>query len=108
MSIRCVDYVGVISGCTILAGTKYTNRYNRMYTYIHWYILNKLGKNTCTDWYKHLPEQSFECGDITGMWNMTLLTDKHKTTNRPNINLNDQKNVKLYSLTSLHPMTSKF
>ena len=82
----------IVSGCTMLAGTKYTNRHDRIGTYLHWCILKELGHKTCDDWYKHVPTQSVECGDITVMWDFTLITDKRIPANRPDITIHDRKN----------------
>ena len=81
----------IVSGCTMLAGTKYTNRHDRIGTYLHWCILKDLGHEICDDWWKHVPTQSTECGDITVMWDFSLITDKRIPANRPDITIHDRK-----------------
>ena len=82
----------IVLGCTMLAGTKYTNRHDRIDTYLHWCILKELGHETCDDWYRHVPTPSVDCGDITVMWDFTLITDKRIPANRPDITIHDRKN----------------
>ena len=82
----------IISGCTMLADTKYTTRYERVCTYVHWCLLNELGVKTCDEWYKHIPKESTECDDVTVMWDLTIQTDAHIPANRPDITIHDRKN----------------
>ena len=84
----------LVSECTMLAGTKYSNRHDRIGTYLHWCILKELNEYVCDDWYKHVPKSSVECGDITVMWDFTLITDKKIPANRPDITIHDRKNRK--------------
>ena len=81
----------VISGCKILAGTKYTTRHDRIGTYIHWSILKDIGVEVSDEWYKHIPKTTVQYKDTTIMWDKEILTDKKVQANRPDITIHDRK-----------------
>ena len=85
----------IVSGCKCLAGTKYTNRHDKVGKYIHWNLLRDRGIKVCEDWFKHEPQKVEECGDTTIMWDYALITDKKVGANRPDITIHDKKEKKL-------------
>ena len=80
----------VISGCQCLASTKYTNRHNKVGTYVHWVILKKLGIKVCKDWFKHEPKKIEEACNVVVMWDYTIPTEKKIGANRPDIVLHNK------------------
>ena len=85
----------IISGCKCLAGTKYTNRHDKLGKYIHWNLLKDRGVIVSGDWFKHEPEKVTECGDTTIMWDYPLVTDKKVCANRPDITIHNKKERKV-------------
>ena len=76
----------------MLAGMKYTNRHDRIGMYLHWCILKEINQDIYDEWYKYVPASSVDCGDITVMWDQTLIADKLIPVNRPDITIHDKKN----------------
>ena len=85
----------IVSGCTCLAGSKYTNRHDKLGTYVHWTILKDLGINVCDEWFKHVPEKVVESGETIIMWDYAIITDKKVGANRPDITIHDRKEKKV-------------
>ena len=81
----------IISGCKCLAGTKYTNRHDKVGKYIHWNLLRDRGVDVCKEWFKHEPQKVIECEDTTIMWDHPLITDKKVHANRPDITIHKKK-----------------
>ena len=80
----------IISGCTMMAGTKYTARHDKICTYVHWCALKERGFKTCDQWYAHVPERSVEHENIVVMWDLPMITDTHTPANRPDIVIHDR------------------
>ena len=93
----------IVSGCKCLAGTKYTNRHDKVDTYIHWNILKDLGVQVCDEWFKHKPEKVLEHGDTVVMWDSPLITEKKVCANRPDITVHDRKEKKVILVDFLVP-----
>jgi hypothetical protein len=47
----------IVPGCTILAPSEYTNRYNKVAAYIHWMICKHMGVTVTDKYYEHTPER---------------------------------------------------
>ena len=84
----------IVSGCKCLASNKYTNRHNKVGTYIHWSILRDLGIKVCNEWFRHTPEKVVEHGKSTIMWDVPITTDKKVGANRPDITIHDREKNK--------------
>ena len=81
----------IISGCTCLVGSKYTNRHDKLGTYVHWVLLKDLGIKVCNEWFKHEPESVVEKGKTVIMWDHSLITEKKVGANRPDITIHDRE-----------------
>jgi hypothetical protein len=82
----------IVSGCTMMAGTKYTARHDKICKYVHWSALKERGFNTCQKWYEHSPEKTVEKDNVTIMWDLPMITDNRTPANRPDIVIHDRTN----------------
>ena len=73
-----------------MVGTKYTNRHDKVGTYVHWVLLKYLGIKVCSEWFKHEPESVVEKGNTVIMWDHSLITEKKVGANRPDITIHDR------------------
>ena len=74
-----------------MVGTKYTNRHDKIGTYVHWVLLKDLGIEVCSEWFKHKPESVVEKGKTVIMWDHSLITEKKVGANRPDITIHDRE-----------------
>ena len=80
----------ITSGCPMLASNLYTNRHNKIASYIHWCILNDIGAPTEKLWYKHKPTHSIDKNNHTIMWDLPIITDARVPHNQPDIIIHDR------------------
>ncbi|CAH3171077.1 unnamed protein product [Porites lobata] len=87
-----VDHI--VSGCEVLAKTKYISRHNNAAAYLHWSICKDHDIEITDKWYEHEPETVIHNKDnnITIMWDMPVNTDRTITANRPDIIVKDSVN----------------
>ncbi|CAH2018525.1 unnamed protein product [Acanthoscelides obtectus] len=58
---QCEEHIShIISGCSTLAPTEYTERHNNVAKYIHWAILKQHQVPVSNNWYDHSPEAAVE------------------------------------------------
>ena len=81
----------IISGCSILAATKYKHRHNQIGACLHWLILKKLDIKVSDSWLRHKPDSSTIKGKMTLMWDMPIITGKNVGANRPDIVIHDSE-----------------
>jgi len=82
----------IISGCTVLAPKEYTERHNKVASYIHWMMCKKLKIDTSDKWYEHKPEKVIKNEKITILYDMPIITDRKIAANRPDIVYHDKSN----------------
>ena len=87
-----VDHI--VSGCEVLAKTKYISRHNNAAAYLHWSICKDHDIEIKDKWYEHEPETVMhnKGNNITIMWDMPVNTDRTITANRPDIIVKDSVN----------------
>ena len=82
----------IVSGCKMLAGTKYLFRHNQVAKYIHWRLLKDRGFEVKESWIEHNPRETETLNGTTILWDVPLLTDKKVKCNRPDITIHDTIN----------------
>ena len=76
----------IISGCTVLAPTKYLQRHNNLCKYIHELLLRENNiKNKHTPWYQHQPKSVEENETTKILWDFPIQTDHQIEHNKPDI-----------------------
>lgn len=75
----------ILSGCTTIAASEYTNRHNKVASYIHWTICKDLGIEVPDKWYMHVPQPVINTQHCTIMWDYGIQTDRTIRANRPDI-----------------------
>ncbi len=78
----------IVAGCTTLAQSEYTNRHNKVASYVHWSMCK--GVQVPHKYYKHEPEKVINVNDNTIMWDVPIVTDRTILANRPDIVLHDK------------------
>ena len=82
----------IVSGCEMLAGTKYTERHNRICQYLHWCILQDFHIPVNKDWRKHKPKPAVLISNkISVSYDLTQEVDGAVEANRPDIVVLDEK-----------------
>lgn len=70
---------------------EYTNRHNKIATYVPWKICKKHKVKTTERWYDHQPDTVTQNNNVTILWDMTIQTDREIKANRPGIIIQDKK-----------------
>ena len=96
----------IVSGCKMLAGTEYLHRHNNICKYIHYNILRDLGEVVSEFWYQHKPNESTEIGNVTIMYDMTILTDRNVKHNVPDICIWNRENNSVQIIDVAVPMNN--
>ena len=86
----------IVSGCPTLANNEYTERHNKVASYIHWNICRKYCIEVTTNWYEHTPPTVIEKDNITVLWDMPIITSNKLKANRPDIIVKDRKTKTCY------------
>ena len=81
----------IISGCKMLAATKYLHRHNQIATYLHWCIAKDMGVEVAPSWLKHKPQESVSKDGKVLLWDMKIITDTRVPANRPDIIVHDKE-----------------
>ena len=91
----------LVSGCTMLAGTKYKHRHDTIAKYIHWCLLKEHGAPHCPNWLQHKPEHTCVTDKVDIYWDVPLLTDRKVGHNRPDITIHNHndKTCLFYEIT---------
>ena len=87
----------ITSGCPIYAQSLYLMRHNNVARYIHHRIASSFSllEDTSVAWYNHKPLPVIENDVIKVLWDFNIQTDKHVTSNRPDIVIVDKKEKSL-------------
>ncbi|XP_066912330.1 uncharacterized protein [Clytia hemisphaerica] len=76
----------IISGCTVLAPTKYLQRHNNLCKYIHELLMRENDlKQERTPWYEHQPHPVEENESTKILWDFSIQTDHQIDHNKPDI-----------------------
>jgi len=77
----------VISGCPVLAPTKYTERHDNVCRYVHLLLAEKhaIIQPKTLKWYQYDPEPLLENADVKILWNFPVQTDRRVAHNKPDI-----------------------
>ena len=81
----------LVSGCSELAKTEYTQRQNRTAAYIHWKICKHYNIKVTDKYYEHEPKTVTENNEATILWDMPIQTDREIKANRPDLVVKDKK-----------------
>eukprot|EP00957_Ditylum_brightwellii_P049734 3771591-Ditylum_brightwellii.AAC.1 len=80
----------ILSGCSKLAGSKYTQRHNKVAQYVHWNLLKECGIPVIPQWYKHSPILSVIDGKTAITCDLKMVVDKVLKHNWHNIAILDR------------------
>eukprot|EP00957_Ditylum_brightwellii_P037018 2802762-Ditylum_brightwellii.AAC.1 len=73
----------IVSGCEMLAGTKYTERHNKICQYLHWRILQDCNIAVNPNWRKHkLKPATLISNQLLVTYDMTQEVDNAVEANR--------------------------
>jgi hypothetical protein len=66
-----------VVGCTTLAPSEHTNKYNKVGGYIYWMIRQHMGLQVTDKYYEHTctPEMDINIHSTTIMWDVPVITD---------------------------------
>ena len=81
----------IVYGCSELAKTEYTQRYNRIAAYIHWKICKHYSIKVTDKCYEHEPKTVIENNEATIPCDIPIQTDREIKANRPDIVVKDKK-----------------
>ena len=98
----------VISGCPVLAPTKYTQRHDNVCRYIHLLLAEKnsfIEPNT-TKWYQYDPEPILENDTCKILWNFPVQTDRRISHNKPDIITIDKRTREIQLIDIAIPLDS--
>ena len=85
--LETIDHI--VAGCSVLAGTEYKTRHDRIGQYLHWTICRHYGVPYAQNWYEHNPEPVTEGDQVTILWDFPIHTDRTIKANRPDIVVKD-------------------
>jgi hypothetical protein len=87
----------IISGCPVLAPTKYLQRHDNLCKYIHIQLTKKYNIETNDPkWYEYDPEPHLENEDVKILWNFPVQTDRTVHHNKPDILIIEKKERKAF------------
>jgi len=75
----------IVTGCTTLAPSEYTNRHNKVVGYSHWTICKHRGLQVTDKYYEHTPESEINVTGNTIMWDIPVFTNSTLPANQPDI-----------------------
>eukprot|EP00957_Ditylum_brightwellii_P149603 11392041-Ditylum_brightwellii.AAC.1 len=84
----------IASGCVMLRSTKYVERHNKVYKYLHLCVLQNEGRSVVPNWKQHKAEETpFICLGTgrTLMYDMTQKVDHAVSANYPDIVILDEE-----------------
>eukprot|EP00957_Ditylum_brightwellii_P059138 4487340-Ditylum_brightwellii.AAC.1 len=82
----------IVSGCELLAGTKYTELRNKICQYLHWYIMQDNNIPVNPNWQKHKPKlATLVTNQLLITYDMTQGVENVVEANCPDIVLLDKK-----------------
>jgi hypothetical protein len=65
-----------VAGRTIFAPSDYTNRHNKVASYIHWMIHKYMGLQGNDKYYEHIANRVIKVNSTTSMWDVLVMTDQ--------------------------------
>ena len=81
----------IVSGCSVLAKHEYSERHNRVCSYLHWQICKALDvPDLRREWYKHTPKPVTTVGYNSILYDQQIHTDRTITANKPDIVVHDK------------------
>eukprot|EP00957_Ditylum_brightwellii_P182143 13877680-Ditylum_brightwellii.AAC.1 len=80
----------IVSGCSKLAGIKYTKQHNEVAQYVHWNLLKELVISVTAQWLKHSHTPSVITSETTITWDLKMVVDKLLEHNWSNIVILDR------------------
>ena len=89
-SKETIDHL--VSGCTAIAATQYTERHDKVGRYLHWKMCKESNISVKEKWYQHEPQAVTENSEVCILWDFTVHTDRTVLANRPDIIYKDKKN----------------
>jgi len=81
----------IVTGCTTLELSEYSNRHNQLAGYIHWTICKHSGLQVTDRCCGHVPERIINVNGTTIMWDVPAITDRTILANQPDTLLRDKK-----------------
>ena len=98
----------VISGCPILAPTKYTQRHDNVCRYIHLLLSEKytFTEPKTTKWYEYDPEPILENETVKILWNFPVQTDRRVAHNKPDIIVINKRSQEILLIDIAVPLDS--
>lgn len=77
----------IVAGCEMLTATDYTERHNKVASYLHWHLLKEFGYPVTEMWYDHVPQTTVEIESArkTVLWDMNIATNHSITATKPDI-----------------------
>ena len=81
----------LVSGCSAIAATQYTERHDKVGRYLHWKICKESNISVNDKWYTHTPQGVTENSDVCILWDFSIHTDRTVSANRPDIIIKDKK-----------------
>ena len=96
----------IVSGCTVLAGTRYLVRHDIVGKHVHWLILKKYDIPVGGTWYQHVPQTVTESsdGNVVIYWNKPIQTDRKVAHNKPDIVVIERKERRWFIIDFAIPM----
>ena len=89
--------VHLLSACPVLAPTAYLHRHNLIAAAVHLHLLKTYSfENAGQSWCTHKPLPVLESSTIKILWDFTLHTDHHHSSNRPDIVLFEYCQKQIY------------
>jgi hypothetical protein len=83
-----------VVGCTTLAPSEHTNKYNNVVGYIYCTIYQHMGLQVTDKYYEHIPEMDINIHSTTIMWDVPVTTDRTLLANRSDT-VQPEKNKRL-------------
>jgi hypothetical protein len=66
----------IVVGCTAFAPLEYTNRHNKVVSYIHQTICKHTRLQVTDRYCEHIPERVINVNSATIMWDILVITDR--------------------------------
>ena len=77
----------IVSGCNVLAQTRYKTRHDKMGLRVYWELCRKYGIECSEKWYREIPDEVRYTGDrgVEIWWNRRILTTVQLEHNQPDV-----------------------
>ena len=89
--------VDLLSACPVLASTAYLHRHNLIAAVVHWHLMRAYSfPRVSQSWCSHRPPPVLESSVVKILWDFSLFTDHHHSSNRPDIVVFDYYKKQIY------------